>query len=346
MPLPPTGDTLVPVPEQAFDPHHVLEIDEGASAATIRRAYRRQAMRWHPDRNPDPHAAERFKQIRAAYERLTETQDGDEAGEPPGEADEPAPRGADRHEEIWLTLEEAMLGCDKPFAIVRESECASCAGTGSIALTHTRLCGDCHGSGRVRNGSGLARCASCGGQGYVLKAPCEACEGSGVGRSEQQVTVHVASGVLPGEVLRLKGLGHPPEGDGLPGVLYLTIRLHPDPLFRLDGRDLHVDQPIGMLRLLVGGRISVAGPLGPILVDLDRDAADCRRVRLEGRGFPGRNGALDTAGALEVHFQPRLPLALSPAQLQRLAALETELQADGAGHYPEVHDWWQAYRDR
>ena len=328
-----------------LDPHGVLEIHVDADETVIRRAYRKQAMRWHPDRNAHPQAAERFKQIRAAYEFLLAAGRTDDADEDAEAAEEgAAPRGEDRHEEIWLTLEEAMLGCDKPFRIVRESECEDCAGSGNVELAHTRMCSRCHGSGRVRTADGLQTCRACEGKGFSTRVDCETCGGSGRRQAEQAITVHVASGVRPGEVLRLKGLGHAHADGGEPGLLFLTLRLQPHPIFRLEGRNLHAKQPISVLRLLAGGRLSVAGPLGPIVVDLEPGVPGQRELRLAGHGFPARGGALDGAGELVVELTPALPQALSKAQLGRLAALEAELHADAARHYPEVDAWWQAYR--
>lgn len=326
--------------EHLLDPCTVLEVPADADPAMIRRAYRRLAMRWHPDRNPDPQAGERFRQIRAAYERLTSVAaDHDDDDEPPV-------TGADRHEELWLRIEEAMLGCDKPFTIRRRAACADCDGAGTVTLKHTRLCAACHGSGRVRVDARLQPCRDCEGRGFVTRGACEACSGQGRLEADQQVTVHVAAGVLPGEVLRLKGLGELAPGDGLPGTLYLTVRLLPDALFRLDGRDITLRQPISVLRLLAGGRISVAGPLGPVVADFGPEEVRDGRLRLAGRGFPGRDGAAAEAGDLVVELQPVLPSSLEPAQREVLAELDAALEREAARHFPELRAWWQRYRGR
>lgn len=328
-----------------LDPYSLLEIPEDADASTIRQAFRRLAMRWHPDRNPDPLAAERFKEIRGAYERLISSPD-DSDERPAGEstARSHAPRGADRHEEIWLGLEEAMLGCDKPFTIRRERDCVECDGVGRVELAHTRLCTVCHGSGRVRGSAGLEACTSCAGKGYVRLAQCAHCAGSGRTQADQGVTVHVAAGVLPGEVLRLKNLGHAGTEGGEPGTLFLTVRLKSHPLFRLEGRNLHCTQPVSALRLIAGGRLSLAGPLGPIVVELEPAQIDGRELRLAGRGFPGRGGAIEGAGDLVVELEPVMPQGLDDAQLALLAKLEAGLQGAQERHYPSLHAWWQAYR--
>ncbi len=324
--------------EQLFDPYGILGIGRDADPASIRRAFRRLAMRWHPDRNDDPQATERFKQIRAAFDWLTGDDDRATARDE-DEAD--AARGADRHEELELTLEEAMLGCDKPFTLRRQQPCPTCDGEGMVALRHTRMCEVCHGSGKVRTTLGLEKCHICSGRGFVQRAACEDCCGSGHVQADREVTVHVAAGMLPGEVLRLKGLGHEAEGEGEAGTLFLTLRLRDDGMFRLQGRDIHVDQPVGMLRLLAGGRLSLAGPLGPILFDLAPGAGT--ELRLPGRGFPGRGGDLASAGDLVVTLQPCLPEDLDDKQLGGLARLEDALQRQRERHYPALERWWQAY---
>ncbi|MCB1956917.1 MAG: J domain-containing protein [Rhodocyclaceae bacterium] len=326
-----------------FDPHAILEIDAGADLATIRRAFRRLAMRWHPDRNPDPVATETFKRIRAAFEWLTS--DPPDEQEAPAADEAPKSSSKDRHESLEISLAEAMMGCDKPFTIRRLSTCEACEGSGSMRLRHTRMCDVCHGSGKVRTPVGLERCHICSGRGFVQHASCDECGGSGETVADRVVTVHVAAGLLPGEVLRLKGLGEPGEEGGEPGILFLTLVLMPDPCFRLEGRDLHVTQPLSALRLLAGGRSSLAGPLGPVVVDLppaERLAA--AEWRLPGQGFPGRGGTLDGAGDLVVHLEPVLPQGLGPADADAMRQLEARLEKDRSRHYPQAEAWWQAYR--
>lgn len=324
-----------------FDPRHILGIGEDADHAEIRRAYRRLAMRWHPDRNADPLAPERFKEIRAAYQMLTDPADLDEDQSTGEKAEE---RGADRHEEIRLTLQEAMLGCDKPFSLRRSGPCSECGGHGRIELARTRLCERCHGSGRIRQGRGLQRCGDCEGRGYVAWARCDGCGGEGIRIAEQIVTVHVAAGVLPGDVLRLRGLGEPGVEGRAPGDLKLTVRLLPDSRFELRDRDIHSRQPVSALRLLAGGRVSLAGPLGPVLAELDPGGPDGLELRLPGHGFPGRGGAMDCAGDLVVTLDPVLPIALDAAHRTAIEALETQLSRAAPRHYPGLHAWWEAYR--
>ncbi|MCB1914773.1 MAG: DnaJ domain-containing protein [Rhodocyclaceae bacterium] len=326
--------------ERLFDPHGILEVAEDADLATIRRAFRRLAMRWHPDRNADPAATERFREIRAAFDWLTGDPDVAEVDNG-GEADA-EPTAGDRHETLDLSLVEAMLGCDKPFVIRRQRHCEACDGEGSVALSHTRLCDFCHGSGKVRTAHGLEKCHICSGRGYVQRATCDSCAGSGEVVADKTVAIHVGAGMLPGEVLRLKGLGHE-LANGSAGTLFLTIRLVDDGLFRLDGRDILSSQPVSMLRLMAGGRVSIAAPLGPVLIDLDPDQIAGRELRLAGKGYPGRGGSLDDAGDLVVTLEPCLPEQLDEPQRRGLGRLEDQLQRDRATHFPELDAWWQAY---
>ncbi len=328
--------------DPVFDPHAILEIEAGADAATIRRAFRRLAMRWHPDRNPDPGATEIFKRIRAAFEWLTSDLQApapDVAADDEGEVG-----GQDRHETLEVSLAELIMGCDKPFVVRRLSRCDACDGEGSVRMRHTRMCDICHGSGRVRTPAGLERCHLCTGRGFVQHAACDVCGGSGEAVSARTVTVHVAAGLLPGEVLRLKGLGEPDSEGARPGTLFLTLALSHDPLFSLEGRDIHVRQPVSALRLLAGGRVSLAGPLGPVVMNLPAgDGLGGGPVRLSGQGFPGRGGTLDGAGDLVVHLEPQLPAALDTADRDILQRLEARLDAARPQHYPGLDRWWRDY---
>ena len=137
-----------------FDPHSILGVAPDAGASELKRSYRRQAMRWHPDRNTDPLATERFKQIRAAYEQLLavdaeEVQEDEDEGP---EAEQPvATRAADIRLNLHVTMAEAAFGCRKALEVTRGNACPRCAGTGEAGLSRTRFCEACHGSGRVRD---------------------------------------------------------------------------------------------------------------------------------------------------------------------------------------------------
>lgn len=326
-----------------MDAHELLGLAPGASAHEIKRSFRRLAMLWHPDRNPDPHALEHFKALRAAYESLLADlssplrQDGPpDAAEREEQADGATPRGADRQHDLTLTVEAAFFGGERTIELDGEDECGACAGSGEEILRHTRLCASCHGTGRTPGRHGLAPCRHCAGRGYLTKQACPSCHGSGRQRTLRPVIVHLPAGMLDGDEWRVAGAGDPaPELP--PGDLVLRIRLAPHQLYRLDGRNLVLERPVSALRLLTGGELAIPLPDGIRTLRLEPGAATARTLRVAGAGFPGRGG--QAAGDLIVQLQPRLPEAPDDAMRSLIERLDALAAANHSRHLPDVALW-------
>ncbi|MDR1994813.1 DnaJ C-terminal domain-containing protein [Azonexus sp.] len=319
----------------------VLGLPPGADGAAVKRAYRRLAMRWHPDRNADPAATERFREIRAAYDRLLETEaaDEDEAAEVAPAEPEPRPaRAADIRLNLELFLEEAAVGCRKTLAYVRGKNCPTCAGSGQAGIARSRFCTACHGSGRIRAGrQGLARCPDCDGRGFFSERICPDCDGSGRQAGEVSLEVRVPPGMLTGDELRLAGQGEMATEERAAGDLYLTIVLRSHPLFRLAGRDLHAAMPVSALLLLTGGDVNLPSLAGVVRHRLEPGPLETREIRLVGRGFPGRGG--NPAGDLCCELRPVFPRRLNARQRKLLAQADAALADDLAETLPEIAAW-------
>ncbi|MFT3757739.1 DnaJ C-terminal domain-containing protein [Thauera sp.] len=333
------------------DAYELLGLVPGASPVNIKRKFRRLAMQWHPDRNPTPAAAEHFKALRQAHDRLLAafrtTEDGADA---PSDKNETAatddrhtsasdgPRGADRSMELELSLEEAFLGGSKQICLSRSAACMDCTGTGEVKLAFTRLCEPCRGSGRIRNGKGLQHCTACDGRGYRSIEPCSACDGSGQQQHARWLAVNLPAGLVNGDSLRLAGEGEAcADPAGRSGDLHLRIRLSPHPIYTRSGRDLLLQRPISMLRLLLGGEVHLPHPAGARRIRLDAGDAAPRRIRLPGEGFPARAGR--AAGDLVIDFLPMM-ISRAGAELRApLEALETALQRRLSDALPELAAW-------
>ncbi|MCK0505972.1 DnaJ C-terminal domain-containing protein [Aromatoleum anaerobium] len=331
------------------DPHSLLGLAPGAGEREIKHAFRRLAMRWHPDRNADPAAIEHFKRLRAAYEDLlarhsrgrtpaAARHDAEAGDAPPDEPPEATPRGADRREDLVLSVEEAFAGGEKAFMIADEIPCDACGGSGEEVLRHTRLCATCHGSGRVRHGRSLARCDDCGGRGYLSRQACAVCHGSGQARAARTLRVRIPAGVLDGDELRVAGAGEVCDrAGGQAGDLVLRVVLAPHALYRLDGRDLILSRPVSAFRMLLGGELPIPLPDGVRHLKLEPGRATTRELRVKGAGFPGRGG--QRAGALIVRLVPVLPEAPDAEILALLDLAESHLQNTLSRHLPDVASW-------
>ena len=327
--------------------YRTLELRPGASAHDIKRAYRRLAMRWHPDRNPAPEAQARFQQIQAAFELLhtqarpiaeeTPARASADNAPPPEAPTQPASRGADLHQPLELELPIAALGGTVDVRVEGRVPCADCEGQGEIRYTRSTLCPHCHGSGRIRSPGGLSPCTACDGRGFTTRLRCPSCDGQGWQMGLRQLHVQIPPGMLPGEELRIGGLGCPsPDEEGDPGDLYLRLQLKPHPWLRLEGRDLHLNAPVSIFRALAGGVIQVPGLAG--LVDVELPALlQSGPVRLAGAGYPGRGPR--PAGDLMVHLEVHYPTELTSEQKAVLDMADQVMRLRLAEQNPALARW-------
>lgn len=333
-----------------MDPYVILGVAADSGPVEWKRAYRRLAMRWHPDRSDHPHATERFKEISVAYEQLlaVDASDDEKPGSEEADTAQAAPaasvaRAADIRLNLEVSLEEAAAGCRKTIHYKRGNSCLTCGGSGEHGMKRTRFCGACHGSGRLRDAgrSGLMPCADCGGRGIFTERICADCGGSGRELADVSLDIRVPHGMLPGDELRLAGQGEPGDGDVLPGDLFLTVIIRSHPLYQLRGRDLHFSMPVSALAMMGGGDIELPSLSGALPYALEAGPAEQRQLRLTGKGYPGRGKKL--AGDLVVELEPVFPRKLSARQRKLLLQANAALLDDAAESLPEIAAWRSAH---
>jgi molecular chaperone DnaJ len=311
----------------------LLGIGRDATPHAIKKAFRHLAMRWHPDRNPAPEAHEMFARLSAACDLLLEPFEQEVADDSPA-ANESS--GTDRNQDIELDIEQICLGGKAEAVLETVVECEECAGRGHQEHGHSQLCTHCQGSGKVRRGKTLSRCADCDGRGYSRRIRCPQCLGSGRQVGRRILTVTVPPGLLPGDELRLEGEGHAPaSGKGRPGDLRLRVQLRPHPLYTLDGSDIVLERPVSIFVLLGGGSISVPSPGGPRELDVEAGSANARELSIPDAGIPARNKR--AAGKLRVRLVPVSPSSPTPVLIKLYRALQAEIAQANA--LPELAAW-------
>jgi molecular chaperone DnaJ len=308
------------------DYYEILGVERGASDTDLKSAYRKLAMRLHPDRNPgDEEAEHRFKELNEAYEIL---KDGDkraaydrfghaafEQGGGPGFGADFASsfadifddffgmgggrrgrasgreRGADLRYNMELSLEEAFHGKSAQIRIPTSVVCETCSGTGAKAGTKPKVCPGCGGLGKIRHAQGFftleRTCVSCQGRGRVIEAPCGACGGLGRTTRERALSVNIPSGVEDGTRIRLSGEGEAGVRGGPSGDLYIFLSIEPHQFFQRDGADLHFRATISMTTAALGGEFEVPTiDGGKTRVKIPEGTQPGRRFRLHAKGMP------------------------------------------------------------
>jgi molecular chaperone DnaJ len=252
-------------------------------------------MKYHPDRNPDnPRAEEHFKEVKEAYEILTDTQKRaaydqyGHAGIDPqagmgaagaggfsdafgGIFDEifgggrggrsNIYRGADLRYNLEVTLEQAAFGTETKIRIPTMEACEACHGSGAKAGTQPKTCPTCQGSGQVRLQQGFfsiqQTCPKCHGTGRFIAEPCGACHGAGRVKQHKTLAVKIPAGVDEGDRIRLSGEGEHGINGGPSGDLYVQIHLKSHPVFQREQNDLHCEMPISFTTAALGGEIDI-----------------------------------------------------------------------------------------
>lgn len=314
------------------DYYEVLGVQKTADDEEVKRAYRKLAMQYHPDRNVgDAEAEEKFKEASEAYEVLRDPEKrqrydryghaglqgmnvphfndaqsvfdlfGDIFGDLFGGRSRHGPQaGRDLRTMVEVNLLEAARGVTKSITIPREEACGDCSGSGCRKGTQPAPCRRCNGQGVVIQSQGFFRiqqtCRGCGGRGAVITDPCSSCQGRARIVVRRTIEVKIPPGVDSGNVLRLAGEGEAGDPGAPRGDLECVIRVREHPFFHREGQHLVCQVPITFSQAALGGDIEVPTLNGAIPHTLKRGMQSGETVRLVGQGMPsirgGRHGDL------------------------------------------------------
>jgi molecular chaperone DnaJ len=208
-------------------------------------------------------------------------------------------RGADLHQTITITFEEAMRGGRQTITVIRQAHCRVCQGVGRLSASADR-CAECEGVGTVKSARGhmvfSKPCLSCGGSGRQRQTVCPGCGGQRVEMRSEALTIALAAGLGDGARIRVAGKGHVGRGGEEDGDLYITVQVQPHPLFRRQGDDLHVVVPLAVHEAALGAKIEVPSLDGSVRLRVPPGTQSGQRFHLRERGVPspsdGRRGDL------------------------------------------------------
>ncbi|CAJ35418.1 molecular chaperone DnaJ [Methanocella arvoryzae] len=349
------------------DYYEVLGVEKGASTDDIKRAYRKLALQYHPDRNKEAGAEEKFKEISEAYAVLSDDQkrsrydqfghagmegysqsdifnnfdifrdmgfgDYDNLfemffGRGGGGSRGQPNRGSDLRHDLEIEFKEAAFGCEKEVVVPRMEPCDVCNGSGAKPGTKITTCPQCNGSGQVRQVTQslfgqmvrVGTCGRCAGKGKTFDTPCPECRGKGRTRKVRKVLVKVPAGVDNGLQLRITGEGEPaPMPGGMPGDLYVQIRVRSHPFFQRYGEDVACLMPISFAQAAIGDEVEVETLTGKARIKIPAGTQTDTVFRLKGEGIQSLRS--NRRGDMHVKVVIKTPSKLSDSQRKMYAEI-------------------------
>ncbi len=344
------------------DYYSLLNVSRDADAATIKKAYRQLALKYHPDRNQgDKDAEEMFKKVSEAYEVLSDADKrriydqfgaeglkgrgfegfhdvgdifsafGDIFGDMFGGGGRRTRGGPTRGPDLQYTLRvdfrTAALGGQQEIRLDHDVNCPTCGGTGSKPGSKPVTCRVCNGSGQEMMQQGFfvvsTPCRACRGSGVTIVDPCGTCNGRGRVPKERRVTVKIPAGVDSGMQLRMRGEGGAGALGGAAGDLYVMLDVQQDARYVRDGFNVHSEETISLVDAALGTSIDVETLHGKETLSVPAGSQPGDTHKLKGQGIPHLDGR--GQGDQIVHLKVVVPRKLTTHQRELLEELRASL---------------------
>jgi molecular chaperone DnaJ len=328
---------------QKRDYYEILGVPKNATLDEIKKAYRKLALKYHPDKNKSPDAEEKFKEISEAYGVLsdeTKRRQYDQFGHAgidsrytqedifknihfedifedlgfgfgrgssifdiffggggAGRARRPR-RGGDLLYELEIPFKTAAFGGETTVEIPKTETCSVCGGSGATPGSSPKTCTTCGGTGHIRRTQNTpfgrfmttSTCTTCHGRGSVIDTPCSVCGGSGIVRRRKKISVKIPAGIDSGARLRIAGEGEAGEQGAPPGDLYIDVHVAPDPVFKREGDDVIIEQPVSITQAALGAEIKVPTLTGQVKIKIPPGTQSGKTFRIKGKGIPHLHG--------------------------------------------------------
>ncbi|MFS1703252.1 molecular chaperone DnaJ [Aestuariibacter sp. GS-14] len=365
------------------DYYEVLGVDKGTGEREIKKAYKKLAMKYHPDRTQgDKALEEKFKEIQEAYEVLTDSQKraaydqyghagvdpnrggagfgggadfGDIFGDVFGDIfgggrgrQSRARQGADLRYNLEMSLEEAVRGKEVEIRVPTLVACEPCHGSGAKKGSSPKTCPTCHGNGQVQMRQGFfavqQTCPTCSGRGKIISDPCNECHGQGRTEKTKTLSVKIPAGVDTGDRIRLSGEGEAGENGAPPGDLYVQVHVREHDIFTRDGNNLYCEVPLSFTTAALGGELQVPTLEGKVKLKISPETQTGRMFRLRGKGVKSvRSGVV---GDLLCKVVVETPVNLSSKQKDLLRELEDSMGqgTDAAKHRPKEQGFFDGVK--
>ena len=364
------------------DYYEVLGVDKSAGEREIKKAYKKLAMKYHPDRTQgDKGLEDKFKEIQEAYEILSDSQKraaydqyghagvdpnrggggfgggadfgdifgdvfGDIFGGGRGGRQSRARQGSDLRYNLELTLEEAVRGKSVDIRVPTLVECEVCDGSGAKKGSSPKTCPTCHGNGQVQMRQGFfavqQTCPTCSGKGKIIEDPCNSCYGHGRKEKTKTLNVKIPAGVDTGDRIRLSGEGEAGENGAPPGDLYVQVHVREHDIFKRDGNNLYCEVPLSFTTAALGGELEVPTLYGKVKLKISPETQTGRMFRLRGKGVKSVRSG--AMGDLMCKVVVETPVNLSSRQKELLQELEESMGKASSKHSPKAQGFFDGVK--
>ncbi|MFN2287239.1 MAG: molecular chaperone DnaJ [Chromatocurvus sp.] len=364
------------------DYYETLGVDNDADDKDIKKAYRRVAMKYHPDRNPDdPDADAKFKEATEAYDVLMDREKRQaydqfgHAGVDPsmgagsggfgggnfsdifgdvfgdifggGRGGRAGPqRGSDLRYTLDISLEDAVRGTTVEIRVPTLTVCDTCNGSGAKKGSSPTTCSTCGGIGQVRMQQGFFQvqqaCPTCRGRGTIISDPCTSCRGQGRVEKTKTLSVKVPPGVDTGDRIRLSGEGEAGPDGGPAGDLFVQMSVKAHPIFERDGKNLYCEVPITFVDAALGGELEVPTLDGRVKLKIPAETQTGKLFRLRAKGVQPVRGG--GVGDLLCRAVVETPVNLNKRQKELLDEFQETLGHGGHSQSPRQNSWFEGVK--
>ncbi len=359
---------------QKRDYYQVLNVERDADDNEIKKAYRKLAIQFHPDKNPNNKEAEdKFKEATEAYEVLRDPEKrqtydrfghaglegmttdfsgfgvnlddlfgdvfGDLFGGFGGRQRAPK-RGRSLQYNLEVTLEDVIHGKQVTIQVPRVETCSICNGSGAKTGTDVVTCPQCHGRGQISQSQAFftmsRTCPRCHGDGEIIQDPCPSCTGRGLIQNTSEIKLNIDKGVASGFKYQLRGEGEAGVNGAPSGDLFVVINVAPHERFQRDQNDLITTAKISFVQATLGAKISVQGIDGHEELRIPPGTQYGTQLRIPNKGVPIYRRS--HSGDLIVKIEIETPTQLNNEQRRKL---EEFAKLHGESTNPEHEGFWE-----
>ena len=360
---------------EEIDYYEILEVSRTADKSEIKKAYRKMAKKYHPDKNGgDKEAEKMFKLCNEAYQVLSDDEKraiydrygkaGLEGGARGGgfggfedlssifeemfgggfggsrrqRREESDRYSLDLGIELEISFEEAVFGTEKELKYTYKKPCQSCKGTGAKD-GKLQTCPTCEGQGQVYLRQGFMTfsqtCPECHGNGKLATRKCGECNALGYFEVEESISVNVPKGIDTGNRLRIAGAGNVSK-HGRRGDLYITFRVREDKHFIRNGNDIYIEVPVFFTQAVLGETIRIPSLKGELDLKLEVGTRDKQQYIFRGEGIEDVHG--HGKGDLIAQIRLTYPKKLSSQQKELLEKLQDSFEIEEAKPHESIFE--------